>query len=339
MQHEKQPDSRVMLREINEIPLRVKTQLAEHGEAYREFGASLIRRPPKFVTTCARGSSDCAAMYLKYLVETRLGIPVASIGPSVASLYRSRLHAEDVISFAISQSGGSADIAKLHEALQSGGARGLALINAENSRLGEISQHTLHIGAGAELALPATKSFICSLVAIASILAAWTNDLALASALEELPEILANSLIIDTENLLNPLLTKQSTFVFGRGPSLAIANEAALKLKETVFIHAEAFSAAEVLHGPAALVADGFVCVAFASNDLARNEVFETAQKLDRMGAKIILMDAKNARLTHPLLEPLVQITRFYVLVEALAQSRGTNPDRSRNLQKVTSTL
>ncbi|MCY0148525.1 SIS domain-containing protein [Hoeflea sp. G2-23] len=336
----KPSDRRVMLREINEIPSRVERQLAVHGEAYRERGAWLNREPPRFVTTCARGSSDCAALYLKYLVEMRLGIPVSSIGPSVASLYLSSLQTQGAVSFAVSQSGGSQDIAALHQSLQSGGARGIALINADDSLLGKISQHTLPIGAGSEVAVPATKSFVCSLVAIASIVAEWANDQHLASALEGLPEALAKTLSLNSDDRFGVLSNKNSAFVLSRGPSLAVAQEAALKLKETAFVHAEAFSAAEVLHGPAALVDSGFVCMIFPPQDQARDEVLETAGQLKKMGAQIITMEVEETTAAiHPLLVPLLQIIRFYVLAEEFAQKRGLNPDMSRNLRKITDTL
>ncbi|MDF1775454.1 MAG: SIS domain-containing protein [Rhizobiaceae bacterium] len=334
-----QSDDRVMLREINEIPTRIEKQLALFGKAYRDTGAWLKRQSPRFVSTSARGSSDCAALYLKYLVEMRIGIPVASMGPSVASLYHSQLQAEGGVSFAISQSGGSKDITALHQALQSGGAKGIALINASRSLLGDVSQQTLPIGAGHEVAVPATKSFVCSLVAIASIVAGWSNDDKLASALEGLPDVLARTLSLKPGNRLDGLRTQSAAFVLGRGPSLAVAREAALKLKETAYVHAEAFSAAEVLHGPAALIANGFVCMIFPSRDEARDEVLEMAGKLESMGAQIISMEVEETDAIHPLLVPLIQITRFYVLAEELAQNRGINPDISRNLRKVTDTL
>lgn len=336
-----------MAREIREIPQVVARQVTEGRNAYRRIGARLRALDPAVLATSARGSSDHAATYLKYLVETRLGIPVASIGPSVASIYHAPLRLKRAALVAISQSGASPDLLALLEAGAAGGALTAALVNAPDAPATGVATLDAPLLAGEEVAVAATKSYVASLVAIAAILAEWVEDAALADALTALPDALAGALAADWGELEDAFRTAGSAFCIGRGPGLAIAGEAALKLKETCGLHAEGFSAAEVLHGPAVLADEGFHALVFVPADEARESVLHTADKIAGFGASTWRVDGPpgmgnglaSAAAPHPALQPICQIVSFYRFAEGLSRARGRDPDRPMHLSKVTRTL
>ncbi len=337
-----------MLQEIDEAAGAVARQLADNTERLAELGARLQALDPPLVATIARGSSDCCALYLKYLVEIVSGIPCASVGPSIATLYRTPMRLAGSVSIAISQSGRSPDIIDMQRAARRGGALAVALVNDVASPLATETEVLLPLCAGIEHSVAATKSMVAGLAAGAGLVAAWREDRQLADALSGLPEILRGQTAPPPTEMLEQLANARSAFVLGRGATLAIAAEAALKLKETCAIHAEAYSAAEVLHGPAELVDAGFPVIAFVPSDAARQGMLPTLAALTNAGATVIAIEAggtddahrlATANVEATLLEPVVMIHRFYRLAEALARRLGRDPDRPRNLRKVTETI
>ena len=338
-----------MLQEIGEAGDAVARQLGHNAEQLAELGPRLRALDPPLVATIARGSSDCCALYLKYLVEIALGVPCASIGPSIATLYRAPIRLKGAVSVAISQSGRSPDIVEMQRAARRGGALAVALVNEVASPLAEEAEALLPLCAGPERSVAATKSMIAGLAAGASLVAAWRDDRQLADALAGLPDVLRGQAAPPPAALLERLANARSAFILGRGATLAIAAEAALKLKETCAIHAEAYYAAEVLHGPAELVESGFPIIAFVPSDAAREGMLPTLTALAQAGATVIAIEASGgtddehrlvtAKVEATLLEPVVMIHRFYRLAEALALRLGRDPDRPRNLRKVTETV
>lgn len=305
----------------------------------------LRQRPPKFVTTCARGSSDFAASYAKYLVETLTGVPTSSAAPSVASLFGASMRAKDCLCLAISQSGRSPDLLRTVEAYRNSGAYVVALVNDAASPLASLADELLLMHAGPELSVAATKSYIVSLVGVAALVAAWAGDADLENGLRALPDRLSEAFAHEWPAAQDLLRRATNLFVLSRGYGLAVAQEAALKLKETCGLHAEAFSTAEVRHGPMAIVGPGFPVLAFATSDAAGDDVRELAREFHEDGAHVeILCAAKTnpasfAENIHPAVEPILQIQAFYRLVNALSVARGFNPDSPRHLNKVTKTL
>ena len=337
-----------MFQEIGEAGDAVARQLGHNAQLLAELGARLRALEPPLVATIARGSSDCCALYLKYLVEIVSGVPCASIGPSIATLYRAPMRLQGAVSVAISQSGRSPDIVEMQRAARRGGALAVALVNEVASPLAKEAEALLPLCAGPERSVAATKSMIAGLVAGASLVAAWREDGPLADAIVGLPDILRGQTAPPPAAMLERLASARSAFVLGRGATLAIAAEAALKLKETCAIHAEAYSAAEVLHGPAELVNPGFPVIAFLPSDAAREGMLATLARLAEAGATVIAIEAGGAddavrlaaaKVEATLLEPVVMIHRFYRLAEALALRLGRDPDRPRNLCKVTETV
>jgi glucosamine--fructose-6-phosphate aminotransferase (isomerizing) len=336
-----------MRREIEETPEAVARLLDGSGQALADAGRAIRRHDPKFIVTVARGSSDHAASFLKYATELTAGLAVASIGPSVASIYGAPLKLAGAACLAISQSGKSPDIVAMAQAARKAGALTVAITNTAGSPLAAACDHAIDILAGVEKSVAATKTFVNSAVAGLALLAHCTDDAALHAALAGLPDHLRKAVDCDWMELAPALAQGNSLFILGRGPSFAIANEAALKFKETCAMHAEAYSAAEVMHGPLALVRPGFPVLALAAHDAAEASMAEIADTLAAKQARVFITSAlagKAARLPHvatghKLTDPLVLIASFYAFVEAFARHRGLNPDEPPNLRKVTETL
>lgn len=335
-----------MRREIDEIPQAVARLLDRSGRALSAAGAALAARDPAFLVTIARGSSDHAALFLKYAIELQAGRPVASLGPSLASIYGATLKLDGAGAIAISQSGQSPDIVAMAEAATKAGAVSIALTNTVPSPIATACTHAVDIEAGPEIAVAATKSFVSSIVAGLAILGAWTGDRALQAAVADLPEKLEAAVRLDWSSLAAALGDAESLFVLGRGPALAIASEAALKFKETSGMHAEAYSAAEVLHGPVALVGARFPILALAARDAAETAVVTVADGLADKGALAFTTSAKAHRARqlpfvetgHPLTDALALIVPFYGFVEAWSRAQGLDPDAPVSLKKVTET-
>jgi glucosamine--fructose-6-phosphate aminotransferase (isomerizing) len=336
-----------MRREIVEIPEAAARLLEASDGTLAAAGRQLRDLSPRVITTVARGSSDHAASFLKYAIELSAGVPVASLGPSIASIYGAKLKLDGAACLTISQSGKSPDIVAMAETARGGGALTIAITNTAGSPLAEASDHAIDILAGLEKSVAATKSFVNSAVAGLLLLAHWTDDRDLLAALQKLPQHFRAAIECDWMGIADALTGENSLFILGRGPSAAIANEAALKFKETCAMHAEAYSAAEVMHGPLALVGPGFPVVALAARDAAERAMADAADVLAGKGASVFVTSGLSAKAGtlphaatgHPLTDPLPLIVSFYVFVEAFARSKGLNPDQPPNLRKVTETL
>ncbi|WP_313249285.1 SIS domain-containing protein [Stenotrophomonas acidaminiphila] len=321
----------------------IAAQFARNHERVRALAADLRQNPPPFVVTCARGSSDHAATYAKYLFETRLGLVTASASPSVGSVYEARQQLQGALYLVISQSGKSPDLLRNAEAAKAAGARVVALVNVEDSPLAQLADTVIPLGAGAERSVAATKSYLASLAAILQLCAYWRDDPTLIAALDALPAALAQAWQCDWSALTQGLVDAHNLFVVGRGPGLAAAQEAALKFKETCGLHAEGYSSAEVKHGPMALVGRDFPVLAFAQPDETGAGTRALADEFAARGARVWLAgeggDLPVAAAPHPLCAPLLTVQSFYRAINALALRRGHNPDLPPHLNKVTETV
>lgn len=336
-----------MFLEASEAPARVQDQLARNAECVREVAGLLASDRISSVITCARGSSSHATVYGKYLIEPLIGKPVSAFSPSMASVFGAKLNLKGHLFLAVSQSGQSEDLLRSTEMAKAGGAVTVALTNMEDSPLSALCDLTLPLYAGPELSVAATKSFICSLTGLASIAFAAGRDPAGSAALEALPQMLGEAWQQDWAFALPALDKAGSLFVASRGAGFGIAKEAALKLKETSGLHGEALSAAELRHGPMAVVGDGFPILAFVPGDKSRDSVVDLMTYCAERGAKCIAigeavpgalnLDCPSA--SDPRLTPIVQIQRFYRFANSLSLARGKNPDAPPFLKKVTVTV
>jgi glutamine---fructose-6-phosphate transaminase (isomerizing) len=341
-----------MAAEIGEAPEAVRRQHDALAAPLRDLVAELARRPPQIVVTCARGSSGHAATFAKHLIERRFGIPVAAAAPNIASVYGQRLRLEGQLFLAVSQSGRSDDLVAQANAARESGALTVAVVNVTESPLGQACQVVLPMAAGPERSVAATKTFVASLTVLLRLVAAWSEDTALAAAVERLPDRLQRAAALDWAPALPTLEAARSLIAIGRGPTLAIAREAALKLKETCNLHAEAFSGAEVLHGPVALVANRYPVLMFMVGDETAPGLGELADGLVAKGAAVYLAGGNEAgagkgagaaRLPvlapdHPEADAVCLIQSFYALALNLALRLGIDVDHPRHLHKITRT-
>jgi glucosamine--fructose-6-phosphate aminotransferase (isomerizing) len=335
-----------MFAEAAEAADVVAAQLDRNAGVQQGLAQRLRDRPPRAVVTLARGSSDHAATFARYLVETRAGVLTASASPSVSSVYDAQLGMEGVLCLAISQSGRSPDLLAAVEAAKASGALVVALVNDETAPLADRADLVVPLLAGPELSVAATKSYIAALSAAAQLVGRWTEDAGLLAALQGLPDLLRAAWAEPWRDALEPLAGAQNLFVLGRGLGFGVAQEAALKFKETCGLHAEAFSAAEVSHGPMALVGRGFPVLAFAQDDETRAGVEVAAALCAAHGAHVLKAGGEDqpdvVRLptapAHPVAEVIGFVQSFYRMACELAVRRGFDPDRPPHLSKVTET-
>jgi glucosamine--fructose-6-phosphate aminotransferase (isomerizing) len=336
-------ENTLMFNEAAQAADVIAAQFARNETVVVKLAAELRANPPPFVVTCARGSSDHACTYASHLFETQLGLVTASISPSVNSVYAAKPQMQGALYITISQSGKSPDLLQNAKAAREAGARIIALVNAEDSPLADLAHTVIPLCAGPERSVAATKSYLASLAAIAQLTAHWADNTSLRNALEKLPQALRAAWQVDWSALNEGLLDARNLFVLGRGPGLAAAQEAALKFKETCGLHAEAYSSAEVKHGPMALVGPGFPVLCFSQADETQAGMLALAQEFRARGAQV-WVSSENGDLSqpitpHPALAPLLTIQSFYRAINALSLQRGHNPDLPQYLNKVTETM
>jgi glutamine---fructose-6-phosphate transaminase (isomerizing) len=340
--------SSLMLREAAEAPEVVKRLIAANAEACRELGARLRAAPPRFVVTCARGSSDSAATFAKYLIELNCGVVTASVGPSVSSIYGAKVGMGDALFLAISQSGRSPDLLALAGMARADGALTVAIVNDAASPLAEACEVVLPLHAGPERSVAATKTYLASLAAALQMVAEWSAEPALLQAAQRLPDGLIAGLTRDWRKAVAPFVAVRSLYVVGRGVGYAAAQEIALKFKETCGLHAEAISAAELMHGPLALAGPDFPVLIVGQNDAALASLKEMAAVLAERDVPVIAagpglnwpgMALPIVDGLHPYVQAMAAVQSFYALANAVALARGRDPDRPPHLRKVTETL
>jgi len=336
----------LMLQEAMSAGDCVALQLSQDAERYAELGRTLRSANFNSAVTVARGSSDHASNYVAYLIMSRLGRLVTSLPMSLITLYKSPLVTQDTLAIAISQSGQSPDVVEPIQYFRDGGATTVALVNDAASPLAQAAAWTMPLHAGKEQSVAATKSFITSLVAGARLVAEWQDDPELKAGLAALPDDLRAASQVDWSAAIEVLAPARNIMVVGRGISFPIALEAALKFKETSALQAEAFSGAEIKHGPMALIEDGYPLLIFATRGPAQASLVALALEMRGRGARVLLAapeDILERDLTLPVaatpdLDPIVAIQAFYVMAAQLSKARGMDPDRPRHLSKVTKT-
>lgn len=335
-----------MLREALEAPECVSRQIVATTERFERLVSHLQHRDPTALLTIARGSSDHAAHFAAYLLMATTGRLVTSLPMSLVTLHHSGLRCKGLMSMAFSQSGQSPDLIGPTHYFAEHGATTVAFVNDDTSPLAAAAQWVFPLLAGTEKSVAATKSFIAQLVAGAQLTAHWSADNALINGIQSLPETLFHATKTDWSSAITPLTKSDRLFVVGRGSGLAVALEAALKFKETCGIQAEAFSGAEIKHGPMALVEAGYPILIFAPRGPAQQGLLALADDMRGRGANVLLatsapghhkalplVDAVDERL-----DPIAAIQSFYPFVEAVARARGRDPDTPRHLAKVTRT-
>lgn len=335
----------LMEADLHEAPEVLRRQRQLLNERLREFSVALKSLAPRLVMTCARGSSANAASFGKHLIERYTGIPVAAAAPSIVTLYRQRFDLNGQLFLSISQSGRSDDLVECATVARNSGAFTVSILNDTDSPLAASSDLVLPMGAGPELSIAATKTFIGSVGALLYLVASWTGLGAMGEALERLPERLISAGGLNW-SAHKTLCKAKNLITLGRGSTFAIAQEASLKLKEVCNIHAEAISAAEFQHGHVALTSSKFPIIIFMPTDQAAHGLKELAVNLSAKSNLVFVTGCRIGRSHHlaalgsdfPETDAVCLIQSFYGQIIRLAEYLGIDVDRPRHLAKVTRT-
>jgi glutamine---fructose-6-phosphate transaminase (isomerizing) len=343
-----------MLEEIRQQPEALARTLQRELKGVEAFRRLLEKRRPRLVVLAARGTSDNAALFGRYLLEIAAGIPVSLAAPSICTLYGAKLDYRDALVVGISQSGESTDTNVVLEQARRQGALTLGITNERGSALAKLAEHVFLVRAGKEKSVAATKTYTGQMLMMYLLAYALGGKIRL-SDLERLPEAVDGALRLEPE--LNALSERyrfmRHAVVVGRGLNYSNAFELSLKLMETCYVVAERFSSADFMHGPIALVEPSFPVFAFAPPDVTWNSMTETLGKLQGLKAEIVaITDPGNrdveARATKvirlprrlkPTLTPIPYIVPAQIFAACLAAQKGLDPDRPRTLNKVTLTL
>lgn len=344
----------LMRREIGEIPATLERILDGAGEI-EEAASTIGRRRPRWITIAARGTSDHAAVYAQYLIETQLGIPTGLAKPSVTTHYGATLDWRDGLLLAISQSGRSPDIVAVTDAARAGGALTIAITNDDDSPLAAAAECALRCRAGRELAVPATKTYVAQLAVVAAIVGALRPAGGLLESLARMPDVL-RTVESAAEHWLEGagaahlarMAAANRALVVSRGYNLATALELALKLKETSGLFAEPYSSADLAHGPVILAGPGVPALVIRPDGPIGAEVDRAIEAIGQRGGYPIVVagsdplaadDGLSLEMSVPeMLTPLPFAVASQLLVEAVARRRGVDPDVPPGLRKVTLT-
>ncbi len=342
----------IMRDEILEQPNAIRSAIEQGVGPVTSLVAAMQDRDIRHVVIAARGTSDNAAVYAKYLIEIVCGLPVTLAAPSVFTLYDATLALSGSLVLGISQSGQATDVVQTLSSARAAGALTACITNVAGSPLTEVSDHPFLCHAGMERAVAATKSYTTSLALIALLAALLSHDSALLANLRGLPDAIHATLGIEPEIARSVERYRYMTecAVLARGINQATALEVALKITETSYLAAKPFSGADFLHGPIAMIAPGFTCMIFAPDGRGYPSLLELALTLQEREAELIVVAHSPEILglaERPLaietqidemLSPLLYIVPGQLWAYHLAKARGTDPDRPRGLHKVTLT-
>lgn len=342
-----------MLREIREAPLAAARLQEREGSQIRALGDRLRRWNPAVVIIAARGSSDNAAVYGKYVLEARLGVPITLAAPSVITLLNGRLRVRKAVAIGISQSGKSTDIIAFLRAARARGALTVAITNAARSPLAQAAHETVITHAGDERSVAATKTYLNQAVALALLGAAWTGDRGLGHEIEAIPEMQRGVLAreADIARTAERYRYMHACIAAARGYDFATARELALKFMETCYVVALPLSSADLLHGPIALVEHDFPVFLIAPPGRTLAHLTDVATRLRTRRAETIILSSERqilrlARVPIQIpgraadaIAPPVYGVAIQLLAYYLSRIKGINPDRPRGLRKVTMTL
>ncbi|MFN3889675.1 MAG: SIS domain-containing protein [Beijerinckiaceae bacterium] len=331
-----------MALEIAECP-RVAELSTRSSEDIERLAGRFAVAPPPLVVLCGRGSSGNAALFLRYLIETRLRIPVSIAAPSVTSVSGARIGLREAWFVVVSQSGESPDLIAATRAAREAGALTIGLLNRPQSALGEHVEVRLPLQAGDEFSVAATKSVLAAMALGARLVAQCGSDNRLHAALDRLPARTEQAIACDWSFVAEDLCRASAVYTLGRGLGLAVAKEVGLKICEVLRRPALAYSAAEILHGPRAAISNRTPVLGFKVEDETAASVGAAMQALREGGATTFTCGAGGdlpwLAPDHPATDAIAMLPAAWRLLEALAWRLGHDPDRPPFLKKVTKTL
>ena len=343
-----------MLEEIRQQPEALARTLSAELRSVEKFKRLVEKRRPRLVVLVARGTSDNAALFGRYLLEITTGIPVSLAAPSITTLYQARVDYRDALVVGISQSGESTDTNLVLERARRQGALTLGVTNESGSAMARIAEHVFLVRAGREKSVAATKTYTGQMLMMYLLADALGGAVRIAD-LERIPDVVRATLALEPEidALSERYRFMRHAVVVGRGLNYSNAFEMALKLMETCYVVAERFSSADFLHGPIALVEQNFPVFAFAPPGKTWPSIGETLTKLQGLQAEIVaITDSGNReveqratrvirlpRRVKEILTPIPYIVPAQIFAACLAVHKGLDPDQPRTLTKVTLTL
>ena len=343
-----------MLKEIRQQPAALARTLSGAHPQLRRLQRALDRRPPRLIALVARGTSDNAALFGRYLLEITTGVPVTLSAPSITTLYGTCVYGPETLVVAISQSGESTDTNLVLEQSRARGALTLGITNERASSMAKIAEHVLLVRAEKEVSVAATKTYTGQMLLMYLLACALGGRIRIRD-LERVPAAVEAALQLEPaiDALSERYRFMRHCVVVGRGLNYANAFELSLKLMETCYVVAERFSSADFLHGPIAMVEPSFPVFVFAPPDTTWPSVRETVRKLQGLHAEIVAITDKGnteakSIATRSMLLPgrlpetmtaIPYIVPAQILAACLARQKGLNPDQPRTLTKVTLTL
>jgi glucosamine--fructose-6-phosphate aminotransferase (isomerizing) len=338
-----------MLDEIRQQPAALEKTLTRELRAIEKLRAFLERHRPRMVVLAARGTSDNAAQFGRYLIEITTGIPVSLAAPSVHTLYQARMDLTGALVAGVSQSGESTDVNIVVENAKRQGAFTIGVTNEEGSALAALADHVLLVRAGKEKSVAATKTYTGQLAAMYLLAWALGANFRLA-ALERIPAFAARALAVEktVAEQCRRYHFMQRAVVIARGLNYANAFEMALKLMETCYVVAERFSSADLLHGPIAMIDSALPAFAFAPEGVTADAISQTVARLREIHSETLIIGDRSSpletdiqipvKLTE-LFTPIPYIIPAQLFAAHLAAEKGLNPDQPRSLTKVTRTI
>jgi glucosamine--fructose-6-phosphate aminotransferase (isomerizing) len=287
----------VLYSEIFEQPGAISRVLTESLPDVRALVQAVRSADVRYVALAARGTSDNAAIYAKYLLQILCGVPVLLTAPSVHTIYGATVNYRDALVVGVSQSGAGEDICEVVSAARKAGAVTAAITNTEDSKLAQTAEFLLPCRAGREYAVAATKTYTTTLAIFALIAAEWSGNADFASGLRHIPEIAESTLAVSEPvipALARTLFHAEKMLTVARGPHFATAIEASLKIAETSGTTTQSFSSADLLHGPIASVAGRTPCLLFAPSGKSADGMVELADKLGERNARVIRLSPQT---------------------------------------------
>lgn len=350
-----------MLDEIRQQPVALERTLRGELRGAEQLRAVLAHKRPRLIILAARGTSDNAAQFGRYLLEITTGIPTCLAAPSVATLYRAGIDYSGTLVVAISQSGESTDTNVVLESARRAGAMTVGITNESGSSLANLAEHLFLVRAGKEKSVAATKTYTGQLMSMYML--AWALGASLElDDLRRLPDVAERTLKLEPRigELAGRYRFMDHCVVIGRGLNYSNTFEFALKLMETCYVVAERFSSADLQHGPIAMMEQSFPAFVFAPSGVTWPGIRDLLAKLDQLKADTLVITdqtnkealsvtgrrvvaplnrARKPSIPEDLYTPIPYIIPAQLFAAKLAAEKGNDPDQPRTLQKVTRTL
>lgn len=322
----------------------VVARIVANRAAPRDIAGRIGIDSPPLCVVCGRGSSGHTGVFLRYLIETRLRLPVSASAPSVITAFRTPLKLRDALFIVISQSGRSPDLVEATMSARAAGARTVAIVNATTSPVADAAEFVIPIEAGHEHSVAATKTVIGSMAAGLALVAELAGDGALRGALERLPGRLTRALALDWSFIADDLAGASAVFVAGRGLALGSAREIALKLSEVLRLPSIGVSAAELQHGQRAALSSRTPIIMMRLMDETAPMVDALSKELRAQNIGLHLVGGPLSSLQwlaedDPATDAITMLVPAYQMIERAARAFGFDPDRPPRLSKITETF